>query len=138
VQPSLVLSVLAVLPPSARTLELGASCAGPVLEALQRFSRLQELRITGSGAGIAWDSRRAPAVLPKPAQLRLDYRQPFEWEGLQDSMYNPQNALVSALPAGMIGMLAPATRLHTLALCLKWSDGVPALCSALSTLLELR
>ena len=133
-----MLSVLAVLPRGVRSLELDTPCVGPVLAVLQRFSSLQELRISGNGAGIAWGCRSAAAVLPKLVQLRLDYRQPFEWEGLHASMYSPQNAEVSALPLGMIGVLAPATCLETLALRLRWSDGVPALCSALPALRELR
>jgi hypothetical protein len=133
-----VLSVLAVLPRGVRSLELDTPCVGPVLAVLQRFSSLRELRITGNGAGIAWGSRGAARVLSKLVHLCLDYRQPFEFEGLQDSSYNPQNAEVSALPLGMIGVLAPATRLEILALRLRWSDGVPALCSALPALIELR
>lgn len=134
-QPLLVPNVLLAVPWGVRILELAAHCAGPVLEALEGFSHLQELRITGSGAGITWTRRGAavPGALPKLVQLRLDYRQRPEY-GCNGVAF----ALVLS-PSRHIGdTLVAATRLRSLALCTSWSDGVSALCLALPALLELR
>jgi hypothetical protein len=134
-QPALVVAVLAVLPLGVCVLELAAHCAGPVLEALQRLS-LKELHLSGNGAGITWGRPRVAtcSVLPNLMQLRLDHRQRphFEIDGTE------QTSEVHSVPDGIAVTLGAATRLRTLALRLKWSDGVPAMCSALPSLLELR
>ena len=134
-QPTLVPSVLLALPRGVRIVELAAHCAGPVLEALQSFNHLQELRVGGSGARIIWSRPGAAAsvVLPKLVQLRMDYRQRPTFG---------QNYVVSAqvlpLPRHIADTLAAATRLRSLTLCARWGDGVPALCFGLPALLELR
>ena len=129
-----MVGVLAVLPRGVRILELATHCAGPVLEVLQRFRQLQRLRITDSGAGITWGCRGAARVLPKLVQLRLDGRQRPQW--CDDGSVH--RAEVDTVPSDALIALAAATRLHSLALCLRWDDGVPALCFALPALLELR
>ena len=133
-QPALVPCVLLALPRGVRILELAAHCAGPVLEALQPLTRLQELRISGSGAGIIWTRRGAavPAVLPKLVQLRLDYR------GRPSYRYNYSCSAPVPSPRHIGDALVAATRLRSLGLCASWGDGVPALCFALPALLELR
>jgi hypothetical protein len=126
----LVPSVLLALPPSVRVLELNTPCAGPALEALLCV-RLQELRITGSGAGIAWGGRGAAHVLPKLVQLRLDRAKRSRDDGHGD-------IFVEALPDGIASPLAAATNLHSLEIHAIWSGGVPALCKALPALMNLR
>ena len=132
-QPLLVLGVLLALPRGVRILELDAPCAGPLLEALKRFSRLHELRIGGNGAGITWSCPGAAGLLSKLVQLRMDFRGKPIWK--DEYVYPPKE---DGIPTHTGGALAAATRLRSLALCVSWSDGVPALCSALPALEELR
>ena len=134
-QPLLVLSALAVLPAGLQVLELDAPCAGPVLEALKRFRSLQELRITGNGAGITWESRGTAGVLSKLLELRLDGRQREEYN--EDAGCNEVGE-VHAVHGSIASMLAPATRLRSLALRISWDDAAAALCSALPALEHLR
>jgi hypothetical protein len=124
--------VLRLLPPGICELELACPCAGPLPAALQRFRRLEVLRISGNGAGVRWASQPAVPVLPKLRSLGLDYRQPPEWDG-----ECCQHAEVLRVPASMAAQLAPATCLASLELRVKWSDGVRALCRALPGLREL-
>jgi hypothetical protein len=128
----LVPSALLALPRGVRILELNTPCAGPVLEAVQRFSLLQELRITGNGASITWCCPSADRVLPLLVQLRLDCRQPPEWDGVDWGASD-----VEPIPGGLSSSLVAATGLRSLDLCIWWSDDVPTLCSTLPTLLQL-
>ena len=135
VQPLLVPNVLLALPPSVRILELNSNCAGPVLEALKRFGDgLLELRITGNGAELDWGCRGAGGLLSKLVQLRLDFRQPPEWVG-----HGVDDGSVGTLPRSVAGRLAAgAAGLLSLALSVEWDANVPALCTALPALVELR
>lgn len=132
-QALLVLAVLAVLPLGLRVLELATHCAGPVLEALQRYKQLQELRITGSGTGIEWGCRAAWSVLPKLVQLRMDC-----WEEPQRNGDYVLDAEIVDVPTGAYIALAAASRLRRLELLSLWREDLPALCQALPVLVELK
>lgn len=132
-QPTTALAVLAVLPPNIRWLELAVSpCAGPLLQVLARFSRLEQLTITGNGADIQWDAGHS-AVLAPLLELHLDYRRDCE-----PDMYGyGTDAVIGEMPASVALALPAATALHTLHLRLVWSDKVATLCHALPTLRQL-
>lgn len=131
-QSTIALAVLAVLPPSIRWLELAVSpCAGPLLPVLARFSRLEQLTITGNGAGIHWGVGRSAALAPL-LELHMDFRR----DRVLD-MYGT-GAVVEKLPASAALALSAARALHTLHLRLCWSDEVAALCHALPALRQLR
>ena len=74
-QPMLVLSVVLLLPAGIRELQLACPCAGPLLAAVLRFTRLEALHITGNGGEVLRQDAAAPAVLPALRSLCLDYRQ---------------------------------------------------------------
>jgi hypothetical protein len=129
--------VLLALPSGIRELELACPCAGPLPAVLQRFRRLENVDITGNGAGVLWacSAPAAAAVLSKLRSLCLDYRKPPKFYAHAEFS---KPALVLQLPAGIAAQLAPATRLTALELRVEWSDGVRVLCGALSALRELK
>ena len=128
--------LLLVLPVGLQVVELNSTCAGRVLETAKRFGQLQELRLAGNGADIDWYCSHAAGVLCKLVQLRLDFRQLPEWDAWHDV---ERGQRVTALPHSIPKALVPAAaRLHSLALRLRWDDSVPALCSGLPALADLR
>ncbi len=139
--PLLVPSLVLALPPGMQALELRLVCDGPVLAALQRFTQLRSLRITGSGADIDWSAAGSGALDCTPAvwsealeALSLDYRGPAE-EG-PDGDYLP---VIRELPERTAMALAgAAARLARLELRLVRSCSVPELCKALPALRTLR
>ena len=128
--------MLAVLPAGLQVLELAVPCAGPVLEVLTRFRHLQELRITGNGSDVTWETPGTAGVLSKLSQLHLDNRTRAVCMEYRDG--DTQGGEVYALHEDIAGMLAPAARLHSLALRVRWDDDAAALCSALPALVNLR
>lgn len=141
-QPDLVISLLLCAPPGLRELELRTACAGPVLPALARFTRLRTLHISGNGADIDWEadvgSSGHSAAFPALQRLALDYRQRPEWQlpYTRESVVYPSP--VRTVPPSLPARLAAATRLHTMDLCVRWSADVAALCEALPALRHLR
>lgn len=129
-QPTTVMAVLSVLPPSVRWLELAVSpCAGPLLPALARYSQLEQLDITGNGAAIRWDAERASVLAPL-RQLHMDFRRV---PGLKMDVHS-----VGWLPTSAAQALSAATALHTLEVRVMWSYDVAALCRALPALRQLK
>ena len=121
-------------------LELAAWCSGPVLAALARFKRLRTLIISGNGAEIDWQGRGAAAVSSKLRQLRLDCRGPncpHAYEESDGELYDfdfPECTLSKSIAKSML----TASRLHSLALVLDWTEDVAALCLGLPALRSLR
>ena len=127
-------AILLSLPPYVRVLNIGIPCGGPVLDALQHREQLQQLTITGNAAGVLWNSRAAPAVLPKLHSLRLHYqRKDAPAAGLAwDLFTNPDWLAPQALA------LAEASQLTHLDLSARWDDSAEALCRVLPALHSLR
>lgn len=132
-QPTAVVAALFMLPAGVRWLELDVSpCAGLLLPALARFTRLQELIIT-NGADISWSIGPAAALAPlsslgldcRNAPLLLDENHYFR----ADHFFLPP----SALP-----VLSAATALHYLELRAAWSDEMAQLCHTLPALRSLK
>jgi hypothetical protein len=73
-------------------------------------------------------------VLPKLSQLHLDNSNRGECNEHGDK----QPGEVCALQEGIAGMLAPAARLRSLALRVRWDDDAAALCNAQPALVNLR
>lgn len=123
------------LPAGVRLLELNVvPCAGPLLPALMRFSRLEALTIDGNGADIRWDLGPVSTLSPLHS-LRLDYRRPPREE---DDVWHFTRSRVKLLPESAPRALAAATDLHTLELRVVWDDDVAKLCRALPSLRNLR
>lgn len=133
-QPLAAVATAAALPPGVRRLDLAVSpCAGPLLLALTRFTRLQRLTTTGNGSNIEWDV--GPSAELAPLQhLCLDYRR----EPFYQADGTVQCTLVDQVPPCVRHALAAATGLLTLELRLEWSAEVAALCCALPALRSLR
>lgn len=79
-----------------------------------------------------WENDAALAVLPKLHSLCLDYRQRHEPEG------SWRQADILVVSRTVPATLVPATCLTHLMLHVKWSGDMPALCSSLAALQELR
>ncbi|KAL4457926.1 hypothetical protein ABPG75_012791 [Micractinium tetrahymenae] len=127
-----ITSVLLVLPTSLWELHLDVRCPQRLPMALQRFSALQSLRITGNGSSVDWSGCGAP--LPKLAELRLDFR--------RELMIDPEDAeqpgAIHELSISTALHLHSATGLHSLELRAKYSEGVRALLGGLPALRRLR
>lgn len=129
-QPTIVMALLFMLPAGVRELELAVPrCAGPLLPPLARFSRLEELTISGTAAEISWEVGPAAALAPF-CTLRLDYRRLVDHGDYFEDM-------LDTLPASARCALCAATALRSLELRLIWSDEVALLCCALLRLRHL-
>lgn len=135
-QPTTAVSAVLALPSRVRWLELDIKpCAGPLLRALARFSRLEELTIAGNGAGILWDV--GPAAVAPLRTIRLDYRHPAV-EVVYGDYTDYECSRVDVLPTNALEVLSTTTAVHTLELRVAWDDDVMQLCLALSGLQNLR
>ena len=67
---------------------------------MERFTQLQELRITGPAVGLAWQGLGAAAVLPTLVQLRLDSQDPPAHSPTCDAEGFPVVPRPTLLPAG--------------------------------------
>lgn len=131
-QPTITAALLFMLPVGLRWLELGGpQYTEPLLPNLARFSRLEELIFSGNSADVCWDVGPAAALAPLRA-LCLDYRQQPEYPNHPDC-----DSEVERLPSSTQRALCAATALHSLELCLYWSDEVAQLCLALPGLRHL-
>eukprot|EP00887_Chlorella_sp_A99_P007653 scaffold20.g7653.t1 len=128
-QPEVLMSVLAVLPRGLTSLDLDATCAGPLPSALVHFPRLEVVRITGDGSGVSWDSTGSGALLARLRELRLTPEGSYDY-GHYDSDVN----FTTTLPAQISSALSGASRLEVLDIEAEWSAEVPALCTALASL----
>lgn len=158
-QPHLMASTLALLPPTLRELTLSGRCPGQLLAALRRFPHLRRLHIHGDVAAVDWRSRSATAVVPRLQELSLDCKEKaapeLPWHPEDDAEYDdfiyleghkwmyycPYSSAPShgqALPGSAAAAIAAATQLSSLGLSVLWSKSVPALCTSLQSLRELK
>jgi len=126
-----------MLPAGLTHLELECRCSGPLPAALQHFTGLQELSLTGNGAEVDWACRGGAAALAKLTRLCLDCRLPdYEMHGSGD------NPLIELIPMGRTtdlprqlreGLLAaPTPRLRWVQLVCSFGDSVVQLCRGLA------
>lgn len=135
-QTDLVLGVLAALPPGLTSLQLAMPCAGPVLGVIgERFTRLQRLALPCNSAEIIWKARGTAAALPLLEELSFDYWPPKYYlvDGFLDRNHEPV-----AIPDSVAAVLQGATRLHSLALVLRFSPAVGTLWVSLPALRSLK
>lgn len=136
-QPHTLFGHLALLPAGLTRLELSCRCGGPLPAALQRFTALRALVVSGNGAEVEWGCRGGAAALARLSTLHLDCRLPeYELHGYGD------DPLVEILPMGQSTQLpnellqpllaAALPRLRSAHLACSFGADVPRLCRHLA------